>query len=284
LVLSNLVDNAVRYTGENGRVHIHGRRTTDTFVVEVSDTGCGIPEAALPHIHDRFFRAAPADVDGTGLGLAICHRIVAEHDGEISVKSRTGSGTVFRVVLRAENREVAEPAAALPEIRATRAGRVLVIDDEQMLCNAIERILGADHDVTTVTSVRDALSRLGAGEQFDLILCDLMMPEMTGMDLHEELQQSMPDQAAKFIFMSGGAFTDNARAFLARSCNPVIDKPFRGSGLRQVVARFLQLESSSGTDAFSISPIASGIGRGQHVSNGDIGRDLCVPQLRRSRE
>jgi two-component system NtrC family sensor kinase len=94
--------------------------------------------------------------------------------------------------------------------------------------------------VTTVTSARDALSKLGAGERFDLILCDLMMPEMTGMDLYDELQQSMADQAAKFMFMSGGAFTDNARAFLARSCNEVIDKPFKGAGLRQVVDRFLQ--------------------------------------------
>ena len=98
----------------------------------------------------------------------------------MSVKSRTGSGTVSRIVLRADNREIAEPAAALLEIRPTRSGRVLVVDDEQMLCNAIERILGADHDVTTVTSAREALSRLGAGERFDLILCDLMMPEMTG--------------------------------------------------------------------------------------------------------
>jgi CheY-like chemotaxis protein len=251
--------------------------------IEFHDTGAGIPAEVLPHIFDAFF-TTKATAAGTGLGLAICHRIVADHDGEISVKSRTGSGTVFRVVLRAENRQAAEPAAALPEIRATRAGRVLVIDDEQMLCNAIQRILGAEHDVTTVTSAKEALSRLGTGERFDLILCDLMMPEMTGMDLYDELQQSMADQAAKFIFMSGGAFTDHARAFLARSCNQIIDKPFRGAGLRQVVARFLHLESSSGTDAFSISPIASGIGRGQNVSNGDIERDLCVPQLRRSEE
>jgi len=80
------------------------------------------------------------------------------------------------------------------------------------------------------------------------------------MDLYDELQQSMADQAAKFIFMSGGAFTDNARAFLARSCNEVIDKPFRGAGLRRVVDRFLQSESSSGTGACSISPIAAASG------------------------
>jgi len=66
------------------------------------------------------------------------------------------------------------------------------------------------------------------------------MPETTGMDFYHELRQSMTDQAEKFIFKSGGAFTDTARAFLARSSNEVIDKPFKGAGLRQVVHRFLQ--------------------------------------------
>jgi CheY-like chemotaxis protein len=260
-VFLNLIVNAAQAIPEgdaaNNEIKIVTRMDSSGGVaIEFHDTGAGIPAEVLPHIFDAFF-TTKATALGTGLGLAICHRIVAEHDGEISVKSQTGSGTVFRVVLRAENRQVAEPAAILPEIRPTRAGRVLVVDDEQMLCNTIERILGAEHDVTTVTSARDALSRLGAGERFDLILCDLMMPEMTGMDLYDELQRSMTDQAAKFIFMSGGAFTENARAFLARSSNKVIDKPFRGAALRQVVALFLQSESSSGTDAFPISPIAA---------------------------
>ena len=287
-VFINLIVNAAQAIPEgdaaNNEIRIATRMDSSGCVaIEFHDTGAGIPAEVLPHIFDAFF-TTKATALGTGLGLAICHRIVAEHDGEISVKSRTGSGTVFRVVLRAENRPVVEPAVALPEILPTRAGRILVVDDEQMLCSAIERILGARHHVTTVTSAREALSRLGAGERFDLILCDLMMPEMTGMDLYDELQQSMADQAAKFIFMSGGAFTDNARAFLARSSNEVIDKPFRGAALRQVVARFLQLESSSGAGASSISPIASGIGRGQNVRNGDIERDLCVAQLRRCEE
>jgi signal transduction histidine kinase len=243
-VFLNLIVNAAQAIPEgdaaNNEIKVVTRMdSSERVAIEFHDTGAGIPAEVLPHIFDAFF-TTKATVAGTGLGLAICHRIVAEHGGEMSVKSRTGSGTVFRIVLRADNREVAEPAAASPEIRATRGGRVLVVDDEQMLCNAIERILGADHHVTTVTSAREALSRLGAGERFDLILCDLMMPEMTGMDLYDELRQSMADQAEKFIFMSGGAFTDNARAFLARSCNEVIDKPFKTAGLRQVVHRFLQ--------------------------------------------
>jgi signal transduction histidine kinase len=288
-VFLNLILNAAQAIPEgdaaNNEIKIVTRMDSpDRVAIEVHDTGAGIPAEVLPHIFDAFF-TTKATAAGTGLGLAICHRIVAEHGGEMSVKSRTGSGTVFRIVLRAENREVAELPAALPEIRATRAGRVLVVDDEQMLCNAIERILGVHHHVTTVTSAREALSRLSKGERFDLILCDLMMPEMTGMDLYDELQQSMADQAEKFIFMSGGAFTDNARAFLACSSNEVIDKPFRGAALRQVVARFLQRdESSSRTDAFSVSPIASDIRLGQNVPNGDIERDLRVPELPSSKE
>jgi signal transduction histidine kinase len=244
-VFLNLIVNAAQAIPEgdaaNNEIKIVTRMDSSGRVaIEFHDTGAGIPAEVLPHIFDAFF-TTKATAAGTGLGLAICHRIVAEHGGEMSVTSRTGSGTIFRIVLRAENRGAPEPPAALPEIHATRAGRVLVVDDEQMLCNAIARILGAHHHVTTVTSAREALSRLGAGERFDLILCDLMMPEMTGMDLYDELRQSMADQAEKFIFMSGGAFTDNARAFLARSRNEVIDKPFRGAGLRRMVDRFLAM-------------------------------------------
>jgi signal transduction histidine kinase len=215
--------------------------SSDRVAIEFHDTGAGIPADVLPRIFDAFYTTKAATT-GTGLGLAICRRIVAEHNGEMSVKSRIGVGTVFRIVLRVANREtVALPAPPPPvKILGERAGHILVIDDEQLLCSAIERILGANHYVTTVTSARDALSRLGGGERFDLILCDLMMPEMTGMDLYGELQRSMPDQLKKFIFMSGGAFTDNARAFLARSSNEVIDKPFGSAGLRQLVERFLQ--------------------------------------------
>jgi signal transduction histidine kinase len=243
-VFLNLIVNAAQAIPEgnaaNNEIKIVTRMDSSGRVaIEFHDTGGGIPAAVLPHIFDAFFTTKAATV-GTGLGLAICHRIVADHGGEISVNSRTGAGTMFRIVLPAANRKVVELVAPPPGVLATRAGRVLVVDDEQMLCSAIERILATDHYVTTVTSARDALSRMAEGERFDLILCDLMMPEMTGMDLYDELHRSMPDQAEKFIFMSGGAFTDNARAFLARSSSEVIDKPFKGAGLRQVVHRFLQ--------------------------------------------
>ncbi|MEO8335286.1 MAG: response regulator, partial [bacterium] len=79
-----------------------------------------------------------------------------------------------------------------------------------------------------------------AGEKFDLILCDLMMPEMTGMDLHRELMVIAPDQANKMIFLTGGAFTAGARAFLAEPPKEYIEKPFESSNLRAIVQRYLR--------------------------------------------
>jgi CheY-like chemotaxis protein len=243
-VFLNLIVNAAQAIPEgdasNNEIKIVTQmESSDRVAIEFHDTGTGIPAEVLPRIFDTFFTTKAATI-GTGLGLAICRRIVVDHGGEISVKSRAGSGTVFRIVLRATHQETAEKSAASLEIGVARAGRILVIDDEKMLCKVIERFLGADHFVTIVTSAREAISKLSGGERFDLILCDLMMPEMTGMDLYDELVQSTPDQAKKIMFMSGGVFTDNARAFLARSSSEVIEKPFKGAGLRQAVQRFLQ--------------------------------------------
>jgi CheY-like chemotaxis protein len=100
-------------------------------------------------------------------------------------------------------------------------------------------VLAAEHEVTTTTRAKDALRRVSAGERFDLILCDMMMPEMTGMDLHGELLRAAPDQAQRVVFMTGGAFTENARQFLAQSTNPSIEKPFKAAKLRQTVRNLL---------------------------------------------
>jgi CheY-like chemotaxis protein len=113
--------------------------------------------------------------------------------------------------------------------------RILVVDDEEGLCAAIKRILESEHDVTALSSAREALQLLQGGAAFDLILCDLMMPEMTGMDLHAALLQADPSHAAKMIFMTGGAFTENASRFLEQLPGRTLDKPFKPSALRERV-------------------------------------------------
>jgi signal transduction histidine kinase len=206
--------------------------------VEIHDSGAGIPDDALPHIFDSFFTTKAATT-GTGLGLAICRRIIAEHDGEISVQSQVGVGSVFRTLLPVASQPAAASSTEPAEVVAGRRGRILAVDDEPMLCSVIQKILGTDHDVTTITSAKEALRMVGEGARYDLILCDLMMPDMTGMDFHARLQQSAPDQATKIMFMTGGAFTEGTRAFLADARNVSIEKPFRAKTLREQVNRFI---------------------------------------------
>jgi signal transduction histidine kinase len=243
-VFLNLIVNAAHAIPEGhaeaNEIRIVTRmEASNRVAIEVHDTGSGIPIDVIPHIFDAFFTTKSATI-GTGLGLAICRRIIAEHDGEISVESRVGAGTVFRTLLPAADQEAAAVEVALPEAAARRRGRILAVDDEPMLCIVIKRILGADHDVTAVTSAKEALLKLDGGERFDLILCDLMMPEMSGMDLHRRLLQTAPDQAAKITFMTGGAFTENTQAFLAQRNNESIEKPFKATQLRELVHRLLR--------------------------------------------
>jgi CheY-like chemotaxis protein len=101
---------------------------------------------------------------------------------------------------------------------------ILVIDDEPLVVRLVDRALGRAHRVTALTSSRQGLDRLVAGERFDLILCDLMMPELTGMDLYERVREIDAGQADRMVFLTGGAFTVRAREFLAR--RPHLEKPF----------------------------------------------------------
>src|SRR5262249_31248657 len=162
---------------------------------------------------------------GTGLGLSICHRIVTSLGGAITVDSQVGRGSTFRVHLPLAELEAEAPPAPAPH-RPARRGKILVVDDEPYITSPLARPLARDHEGVGLGRAEDALARIAAGDRFDVILCDLMMPHMTGMDLHGELMRSAPDQAERMIFMTGGAFTPTARAFLDATPNRRIEKPF----------------------------------------------------------
>ena len=125
------------------------------------------------------------------------------------------------------------PASA--PIAPTQRVRILIIDDEPMLVKVVRRMLERDHDVDAVTEVSVALERITAGERFDVILCDLMMPHLTGMDFHQELARIAPEQVPRVVFMTGGTFTSETRAFLDHVPNPRIEKPFDPQNLRLIV-------------------------------------------------
>jgi signal transduction histidine kinase len=205
-------------------------------VVEVRDSGHGIPAENLPRIFDAFFTTKPVGV-GTGLGLSICHKIVTGMGGEIQVESQVGKGTTFRVLLAAADEQVELEATPPPRTPGSpgRRGKVLVIDDEPMIAKAFRRALQQEHDVDAAAGAGDARHRIISGERYDVILCDVMMPQMTGMDLHAELLQVAPDQAARMVFMTGGAFTMSARAFLDKIPNQRLEKPFETQYLRALI-------------------------------------------------
>jgi CheY-like chemotaxis protein len=119
-------------------------------------------------------------------------------------------------------------------------GSLLLIDDEVHLGRAIQRALSRHHDLVHLTSGAEALLRIADGARFDVILSDLMMPDMTGMDIHEALSRTAPDQADRMVFLTGGAFTLRARAFLDRVPNPRMDKPFEIPKLLAAIAKAMR--------------------------------------------
>jgi CheY-like chemotaxis protein len=123
---------------------------------------------------------------------------------------------------------------------AARRARVLVVDDEPRMGKALERLLAPDHEVAVAGGAREALGLVERGETWDVVLCDLMMPGMSGMDLHAELARRAPALAGRLVFMTGGAYTQEAQDFLARVPNRRLEKPFRPEALEAVLREVLE--------------------------------------------
>jgi PAS domain S-box-containing protein len=207
-------------------------------VVEVRDTGSGIPPALLDRIFDPFFTTKAIGI-GTGLGLAISHNIVAAMGGELSARSELGRGTAFRVILppSSSTRPSVPPLNGHVKPSAARSTRVLVVDDEPAGWVSVPPNQAHD-DVTVVNNARDALDLLAAGETFDVVLSDLMMPGVSGMELYREIVKVRPSIAPRVVFLTAGAFTPEAHTFLDRVANERMNKPFDANELRDMIHKF----------------------------------------------
>jgi len=208
-------------------------------IVTIGDTGGGIPEDVRPRLFTPFFTTKPVGV-GTGLGLAISHRIIAQFNGSLTYESEVGKGTEFKVTLPVAGATRPPATSGNIPVAAARRGSILVIDDEEPLAMAVRRFLSNEHDVTVVHSARAALDLLRDGNRYDVILCDLMMPQVTGMELHAELLEMDAPQASKIVFVTGGAFTSGAREFLDRVPNRRLEKPFDLGRLRSLVNQLVR--------------------------------------------
>ncbi len=232
-VFLNLLLNAAHAIGEGraerNEIRISTKLDGERLAIEVADSGVGIPPEALGRVFDPFFTTKPVGV-GTGLGLSICHTIVTGLGGAVEVESQVGVGSIFRVLLPVHRETAAHREPARRALQAVHRARILLVDDEPFFVSAMCRVLEEEHEVIAMTSAREALAQLaesdeGSGRRFDLILCDLMMAEMSGIELHGELVRRSPDLARRVVFMTGGAFTPRARAFLQAIPNRCVEKP-----------------------------------------------------------
>jgi PAS domain S-box-containing protein len=250
-VFLNLLVNAAQSIPEGGAEQHRIRVVTGTdaqgrCVVEVLDTGHGIAAGDLRRIFEPFFTTRPGT--GTGLGLSICHNIVASMGGEIAVESAIGKGTTVRVSLpRTRDASAPAPASdAAPDSAVGGAGRtrgrVLVVDDEVMMARAVQRLLEGEHDVVILTDPFKAVELLASGAYFDAMLCDLMMPTMSGMEVYDAVLRSQPKLARRIVFMTGGAFTTRATQFLESVDNARVEKPLDRAALRAAIRRQMSEE------------------------------------------
>jgi two-component system, cell cycle sensor histidine kinase and response regulator CckA len=241
-VLLNLLMNAAQAIDEgraaSNEVHIdvHEADEGKAVAISIRDTGVGIPEEDLARIFDPFYTTKPVGV-GTGLGLSICHNLVIDMGGRIDVDSRVGHGSTFTVVL---------PVSEDPPLEIARSGKanepeepvsryeILVIDDDPPVARAVQRLLSNDHGVTTAARGEEAL-RLLETRHFDAVVCDLMMPDISGAELHRRTLTRDPDLARRFIFITGGPFSVEARNLVEATTNFCLTKPFGAGELIEAI-------------------------------------------------
>ena len=206
----------------------------DRVRLRISDNGPGVPEAIRTRVFDPFFTTKDVGA-GTGIGLSVSYGIIEAHGGTIELDSRAGRGACF----------VVELPRALPEWSAasrhdegtdrTEKARILIVDDEPEIAHTLREILAADgHVISIAGSGAAALDLLDHGE-FDVILCDLRMPDVDGRGLHAALRRRQPALVSRMAFVTGDTFGNRAAEFLAETGLPCLEKPFMPDEVRRVV-------------------------------------------------
>ena len=240
-VVLNLLVNAAQAI-EPGRIHENSIEVSTSLdrhgrpKLVIRDTGVGIPPENLSKIFDPFFTTKPLGV-GTGLGLSIAHRIVSEFGGEITVASKFGEGTTVSLILQeapGQSEPVPRPSTLPPPAARKPKLRILIVDDEPAILRALQRLLSS-HEVFRAASGREAVERIEQIGPFDVIFCDVMMPELSGPDVYRRVSEIRPGQEQKIVFVTGGAFADQVAKFLDSIPNPKLAKPFEPGAVRELI-------------------------------------------------
>lgn len=239
----------------DGRVVVRSHAAEGRVIITVEDNGCGIPPAMLAAVFEPFFTTRAAS-GGTGLGLSICRDMLVRAGGTLSAGSTPGGGTTMEVTLpearRADPRLAALPPALSRSLEAARAAgaapaadpgvttarmRVLVVDDEPLIVRSLSAMLDHRAIVTGVTVAERALELMLGDPPFDVVVCDVMMPGLTGADLHERVARERPGREASFVFITGGTYTARTRDYFERVPNARLMKPFSTTELLAAIER-----------------------------------------------
>jgi signal transduction histidine kinase/CheY-like chemotaxis protein len=245
-VFLNLIVNAAQAIEpgniDKNAIRLETRIDNGQILVRVRDSGTGIKPEDMGRIFEAFFTTKPIGL-GTGLGLAVCQRIVTGFGGQITCESKVGEGTTFTVRLpAAEAAPYVAPqieANTMPEHRAL----VLVVDDDKRVGSALERVLGKHHHVVSFTRASHALEWLSE-HQPDLILCDVMMPEMTGVEFFKLIVRDQLCPPEKVVFLTGGVFAQSTASFLDSVENLRLEKPFEPENIRALVRTFTKPQAA----------------------------------------
>lgn len=239
-VFLNLLLNAAQAIAEgapaNNTIRVRTSLEGERVRAEVIDTGSGIAPADRGRVFEPFFTTREVG-EGSGLGLSVAKAVISDLGGTIDVESAAGGGT--RVVVRlpaAPPSSELRPAAA----RTAPAGmrdRILVVDDDAAVRKMLARALGRTHEVVLADSGKAARELLARDPRFDLLLVDLMMPGVTGVELHRWLVREHPALAARTVFISGGSFHDE---YLRSVENPLLAKPFNARELTHTVEELVR--------------------------------------------
>jgi two-component system, cell cycle sensor histidine kinase and response regulator CckA len=208
----------------------------NSAAIEVRDTGHGIPEGLMSKVFDPFF-STKAVGRGTGLGLSVCQDIINNCGGSIEVKSKQGEGTTFRLLLPVAkfSAEQQTPSSA----PAFQPLTVLLVDDNELVARALARVLSPHHNVIGVAGVSEAIGLFEQGQTFDVVVCDVMMPERTAVDLYRYLKKTAPALAERVLFVTGGAGTAELQEFLDGFPGRVLEKPFDLDELERAIGDVL---------------------------------------------
>ena len=239
-VMLNLVTNAAQSitkgSPDDNQITVEVRLAESDGEVEivVTDTGVGISEAHLPKVFEPFFTTKPAG-EGTGLGLSICHRLIHAMGGRIQVTSEEGRGSRFSVFLAiAPSAEESEPLPSEVSPATTRRLRLLIVDDEVLVARAVRRVFDKEFRVEIALDGPSALEKLRKAD-YDVVLCDVMMPGISGLDVYRQVRLENEPLARRFVFATGGLFSQELSENVKRLSNMIVEKPFDPAELRRVI-------------------------------------------------